>query len=171
MQHMIEFKPYSGSLVDYRLPTLARKAKTAINHQRARCNNPEHPYYKYYGAKGVRVEYGTRDFVGWYLVAVSQFKGKNPTVGRIDHTKNYRFDNIEMQSRESNTREMCLRIGHDHVKQRVIYTDRKTGRLAGEADSILEASKKTGVSVTTISRHVNGHYKRPSGPYLFKAAV
>lgn len=161
--------PYVGALHMKALSKdpIARKAKTAINHQRCRCNSPQHPYYKYYGAKGIRVEYDTREFMGWYIAEYKKYQGSNPTIGRIDHSKNYTFDNIHFESREENSGESRTRNGADHIKIPVYVIDRKSGKCVGSAPSIMEASDLTGVSIMTISRHVNGHFVNPWGPFIF----
>jgi hypothetical protein len=155
-------KPYTGSLTMKALALpenrLARKAKTAINHQRARCYNPDHSYYKYYGAKGIRVEYDTRTFMGWYIENIQKFKGNNPTVGRIDHSKSYTLDNIEFQSREENSSESLNRNNSFKVNSKPIYiVDVISNKCIAKADSLIHASELTGMSVTTVSRHINGH--------------
>lgn len=90
---------------------LERKAYRVWSSQRERCSSDKHPSYKYYGGKGVRVKYGSRDFISWF---VNEIKNKNPispSVGRIDHSKDYEFGNIEMVERGDNTREMLARTG------------------------------------------------------------
>ena len=164
-------KPYAGPLHMEGLSKdpVARRGMTAINHQRARCENPEHPYYKYYGAKGIRVEYGTREFIGWYIENFKNFKGENPTVGRKDHSKNYRFDNIRFESREENSAESCRRNGHWGGKSKAIKVFENGMRIA-TAESIIDAAVMTGMSVSTISRHINGAAKRPWSRFRFEAA-
>jgi len=161
---------YKGSLSDKYLTPLARIGKTAINHQRARCNNKSHSYYKYYGAKGIKVEYSTREFIGWFIENYLNYSGKNPTVGRIDHSKNYNLDNICIESREDNTREMAIRTGHDHKKKKIKVINLKTNKTIKTCKSIIEASKFAGVSVITVSRHINGHVKSYYMKFTFEEA-
>lgn len=49
--------------------------------------------------------------MGWYLWQLSLRKWISPTVGRKDHTKNYCFENIEMQEFSENRRERYHRRG------------------------------------------------------------
>ena len=148
---------YSGPLVFKLMSPVARKAWAAAAHQRARCNNKNHNYYKYYGAKGVSVRYSTRDFVSWYIEKIKAFRGNNPTVGRIDHGGDYEFGNIEFQSREENSRESCIR--NRESKRRAQFKPIKIINLVtGEstiAPSIVDAAKISGRCVGTISRHIN----------------
>ena len=58
-----------------------------------------------------------RDFMGWWLKELESFKGTIPTCGRIDHSRGYFWDNIEMQDKSENSRE---------VRQRTKY--RRGGR-------------------------------------------
>lgn len=105
--------PYNGTL-NTRSNAMGRMALRAYgiwNSQRQRCHNPKDHAYKYYGAKGIRVEYEVRDFIGWWIASYLVVKPKSPSVGRIDHSKNYSFDNIEMVEHADNAREMYHRTG------------------------------------------------------------
>jgi hypothetical protein len=151
---------------------IARKAMTAINHQRARCNNPKHPYYKYYGAKGIRVEYDTREFIGWYIEEYKTFEGTDPTIGRIDHSKSYTLDNIRFESREDNSLESIHRNGKFKnvwkAQQKEVYIiEVKTKRCVARVDSIKEASNITGQSIGCVSRHINKRCEKPWAKYTF----
>jgi len=75
--------------------------------QRSRCSASAHPRWKTYGGKGIKVEYGSREFIEWYLANVPKV-GKWH-VGRIDHSKNYCFKNIEVQTPRENTQELHFR--------------------------------------------------------------
>ena len=166
----MSYPVYVGPLSQKKMPPLVMRAKTAISHQRARCNNRRHPYYKWYGAKGIRVEYTTREFVAWFLNALPAYQGVgHPTVGRINHEKGYRFDNIRVESRQDNTREMCFRMNRDFQKKTIRARSSKTGKVIGKWNSIIETVEANGCSVTTVSRHVNGHVssrKSRTGPAL-----
>lgn len=65
--------------------------------QKSRCERPERPDYKQYGAKGIRVLYQKEEFVEWYI---KQMHGRNIDtkwhVGRKDHSLHYSFDNVEL---------------------------------------------------------------------------
>lgn len=171
----LAYQWYEGTLSDKYLPNkIVRKAKTAINHQRARCYNENHPYYPYYGAKGIRVKYETREFIGWYIAAIRKWKGSldDVSVGRIDHKKHYSIDNIELQTRSENSREMMGRNRQKLISRNqkpVVAYDRKTGKVFKTYKSILDAAADTGISVQTVSRHINGKFKRPWGPYIFRS--
>ncbi len=75
-----------------------------------RCNNPKIKCYPNYGGKGIAVEYTAEEFATWF---VANWSGSLvwPSVGRIDHSKNYSLDNIEMIEHAANAREMYDRTG------------------------------------------------------------
>lgn len=171
-------KIYDGPLhvAGLKLNPLARKGMTAINHQRARCGNKNHAYYKYYGARGIRVEYDTREFIGWYIDNYPKFKGSHPTVGRIDHDKNYSLDNIRFESREDNSSESVTRNGKwEHIwektKKPVFIIERSTGKCIAKVDSLKEAARLTGAGITNVSQQVSGKIKRPWGDFIFTSST
>lgn len=102
---------YLGCLVYSKMREYERAAYSSFHHQKQRCYNKHNIRYKNYGGKGVTVEYSVREFIGWYLENIIKFKGINPTVGRIDHARNYSFDNIEIQSKSDNSKERYDRLG------------------------------------------------------------
>ncbi len=73
---------------------LVTRAYNAWATQRKRCSNPKSQDFKNYGAKGIRVEYGSFEFVMWYIGESKKGKFKWGTVGRIDHDKNYSFNKV-----------------------------------------------------------------------------
>ena len=158
-------------------PIWLKKAHTSFRAQRNRCTNPNVNNYRHYGAKGIRVEYSWDDFRDWYSSQWASFTGKDPTVGRIDHLKNYSLHNIEMISRSDNAREMISRNGVPKRFHRdglvpesrlsVIATDTTT-RTERVFTSILGASKETGYSRDTIRRHCRmGKQKRTEIVFRF----
>ncbi len=116
---------------------LLRRARRAFDAQKQRCYNPKNPKFKFWGAKGITVEYSWFEFLNWYLS-----KMKNPlpreAVGRIDHSKPYRLDNIERQTATENSQEVCNR-----TKARAI-----------EVTCTVTGGKRTFPSVRTAARQV-----------------
>ena len=105
-------KPYEGRL-DSRMLKEGRlkDAYTSLRGQRYRCNNKNSEDYKWYGAKGIKVIYPTRYFIGWYLKEAKRFKkGEKISIDRIDHNGNYMFNNIRLVTRSENSREMARRL-------------------------------------------------------------
>lgn len=122
-------------------------------HQRGRCYTKTNAKYQYYGARGIEVEYSSVEFVKWWVKQLKTSFWKSPTVGRIDHAKNYSFDNIKMEERSDNSKERMARIGRKgmHPPTRaIILIDMKTGSVLNEYVSLSEAQKHTGISVGNI---------------------
>jgi len=108
---------YEGIIDQRQMEPNAKRAYNILSHQRSRCSNKSNKSYAYYGQKGIRVSYETREFIGWYLDNLKYWKGTGlPDVGRIDHNKNYSFDNIEFQTRSENTIDRNNRYGNPSVK-------------------------------------------------------
>jgi hypothetical protein len=147
---MSKQKIYTGSLGNRgdNMSAEAKRAYNIWNSQRSRCNNPRSASYKYYGAKGIRVQYTAREFIGWWLENIKKFKGERPSVSRLDHSKDYALSNIRMESISDNNRESALRT-RPGAREIVAY-DPRTGKLLATYKSIREASEKTGYSVTNI---------------------
>lgn len=139
-----------------------RKALRAYYNQVNRCTQKTNKRFKNYGAKGIRVEYGSRDFVGWYLSELSKNKLKNPSVGRIDHGKNYSFDNIRLEEFSDNSRDAIARAwksgAHKHVNGRSLsinFENSVTGEKL-EFESLRAAAKHFGVYIQSVMRWRDG---------------
>jgi hypothetical protein len=131
------------------MPILAKRAQGIFNGQRQRCQNENFDSYKHYGAKGIRVEYSPRDFIGWWISEFKRLGLKHPSVGRIDHSKNYSFDNIEMVEHADNAREMITRTGGNLEKKPVVLVDQLNGDVHAFAQ-VKYASKFSGVTESLI---------------------
>lgn len=82
---------YAGFVSFKKTTGHVRAASTCYYNQKARCNIRTNPRYKDNGAKGIKVSYTIREFIGWYLEHIKNYKGDSPSVGRIDHSKGYSF--------------------------------------------------------------------------------
>lgn len=147
-------KPYTGPLDMKKIEGAAKRAYISWRAQRSRCYNPNATSYEFWGGRGVRVRYSSRDFIGWYLEALENFNGIDPVVSRIDHSKDYCFSNIRLESRSENGREAASRIC-PHLRIAIVATHRET-RVSIAFPSILKASKETGVHTGNISRALRG---------------
>lgn len=103
------FPQFKRALNRKTMPIEARIALESYYGQRKKCINKNNRWYKYYGGKGVTVDYSAREFVSWWLHHRKKFKGTTATVGRKDHNRSYCFENIEMQDMADNSREAILR--------------------------------------------------------------
>jgi hypothetical protein len=75
------------------------KILKALSDARRRCTNIDHPQYKYYGAKGIQYLIDDREMVVAKLlpdfIALTN-NGLKPSLDRIDSTKHYSIDNIQI---------------------------------------------------------------------------
>lgn len=153
-------------------PAAFKKAYTTYNGQNYRCNNPNASDYKFYGAKGIKIEYTRAEFIRWYTKEIKKFsKIKNPTVGRIDHSKNYSLDNIEIQSWHDNVKEMVARNGSPNKRtglgKRVGLFRRDTDQCIGTINGLRLASKVLGMNTWNIHKSCLLGKKRVSKKYLW----
>jgi len=155
-------KEYKGTVASKDTDILVKKAYTVYIHQKSRCSCVTDSRYKNYGAKGISVEYSAREFIAWYLDNIKTFKGKRPSVGRIDHNRNYSFDNIEMQSTSDNTKERLKRVGNPKPKKPILCIDYKTKEPLMIFDSTSQASVFTGINRTWISSIINLRQQKKS---------
>jgi hypothetical protein len=138
-----------------------------------KCRDKFNRWFRYYGGKGIKVEYGPREFIGWWLENLPSFKGTTPTVGRIDHSKNYCFENIAMQDMADNSREALLRNGlnnPDNIKasKKVISLNTQTKEEL-TFRSIREAARSVGVEQATVQRMCKGKIQKlRNKPFVFK---
>lgn len=118
-------KIYEGLLNEKKgkMPFLARKAYMSYLCQRRRCYVKSNARYKTYGAKGIRVKYTAREYIGWYMESFKDFRGKFPCVGRIEHSKDYCFSNIRFEEIADNSREAITRNINPTPRRAVILCD------------------------------------------------
>lgn len=131
--------------------SLRRTGRAAFGRQKDRCYNPKHKDYKYYGGKGIKVLYEREEFVEWYVKERSNYVGKNPSIGRLDHNGHYCFENIRMESMHENITEMRARNdGNKKKKKKVGLFSKKTGECIAEFPSMYDCARELDVSVTLI---------------------
>lgn len=82
----------------------------------------------------------------------------SPSVDRIDSSKDYTLDNIQMITHSHNSTK-------DQIKQEVfVYT--KSGELVGHFRSHIEAARKLDLHVANIWKVINGE-RKTTGGYIF----
>ncbi len=153
-------KKYTGPIGNRKTmsPAVAKAYQSWLD-QRKRCNNKNSMSYRWYGAKGIQVEYSSREFTSWYLEQFKKRDWKQPTVGRIDHSKNYSFDNIEMQERSDNSSECAKRTNGGVGKKpskKILVLLRDTLEPVMFFASRKEASEITGIGAKNIWLICNG---------------
>lgn len=141
---------------------ITKKAFAAFRTINQRCTDPRCDSYPYYGAKGIKSELLKKDFVPWYCGKLILFDGnlKDASVGRIDHSKNYTMDNIEVQSVSENSKEMNKRnphIGLTNIwiakkaqQRRILISDNKTREPIFITEMMIEAAMLCGAKVANI---------------------
>lgn len=119
---------------------------------RNRCTNPKIREFKWYGAKGVKIEYTIRQFLYWWDKQIQKKQYVRPSVDRIDHNKNYSFDNIRLVELSDNIKERNMRHGNPgHVRSRRIDVfNRITGGLIETCPSAKHIERVYGVGSSQV---------------------
>lgn len=166
---MNKWLPYLGSMNrKTAIPKEVARAHRIFHNQRARCYNKNHPCYKFYGAKGIQMEYTVREFVGWWLYHVSLKDYRLPTTGRLDHSANYSFDNMEIQEQRDNSLEAASRNGHTGGYPPIpIAQIDDEGNIIATFPSKAEAERQLKLSSGSTSSVTSGKYKQING-FKFK---
>jgi hypothetical protein len=136
--------------------------------QKSKCYNAKNPDFKYYGAKNIRVLYSSREFVGWWLYNLKTKKWDSPTVGRLDHEKDYCFENIQMEERIDNSSERVRRKGRPiGVKpKKVLVLLKKRPFLSFKSAN--QAAIALKLNVSTVCRIADGKYQSGRKKIVFK---
>lgn len=164
---------YDGPFIYSKMPKDVKKAYVSFVSQKNRCNYKKARSYKHWGQIGIKVEYSSRDFVNWYLKNIRLFKKgdrENLVVGRIDHSKNYSLNNIELISRNKNSIEAAERNKKKRSSLISVYSY-KNNRLVflKKCVGTLDAEKLTGIDAGNIWRYINKKMKRKTRDFLFIA--
>lgn len=137
-------------------PDLVIKAYRVQATQRARCRNKKNERYKSYGGNGVKVLYSTDAFVEWYVKNYPRAPGKW-TVGRIDHSDDYCFDNIRFELVGDNVKERNARLGNPGRTHRAVEAfNAVTGKPLKKFTTKQDAAAHYGVSQKTVYNHCEG---------------
>jgi len=121
-----------------------------------RCNNPRARGYKYYGGKGIRVEFTFKEFKEWFLANMKD----GYTIGRIDHDKNYTLNNIRCESMREQVIECNIRNARRIV---LIYKDTKdVARIWRNAN---EAAEELCLQVEHVRTHCRNKLNTLSGKW------
>lgn len=104
--------------------------------------------------------YSHVDFIRWYIKEFSKKKWKRAHVARLDHSKPYSFENIEMQEQAENNRERNARRGNPCATHRPVKAFGTLTREIIYFASKREAAKYYGISEKTIYNHCMGRTKQ-----------
>lgn len=148
----------------------ARRAYRIYYAQRDRCYNKSVREYKWYGAKGIKIEYTMRQFVFWYIESVRSTPFKKPSIDRIDHSKNYSIENIRMVEWVENLRERNSRCGNPavHRKRKIEVFEHASMKKIDICDSTVDAARIYGTHPTTISAICRGKRFYTRRGYTFR---
>lgn len=128
-------------------------------------------YEAYYGQRARSKKAGlpsptycAREFMGWFEKNIVSFSGKRASIGRIDHSKGYSFDNIEIQdvgenSKEANNRNKIAIVRQIKQGIKVAVYCKKTDEHIATIPSMNAAAKLFGVTQAAIWELVRGKNK------------
>ena len=152
-----------GKVAHKDLNKVQKKAYSVYTGQLNRCHNKNASDYAYYGGKGVKVEYSRKEFMSWYVAEFDKYPGSDPTVGRIDHSKNYSFSNIRMDSFRENRSERWKRCGPavGNIPRPVGLFSKKTGECIATFPSVSRCSIELELDSGLIHRNCSS--KKPKG--------
>lgn len=97
---------------------IGNEARYAINGQRYRCGNKNAPSFRYYGAKGIKVLYSSKDFYEWFKKERLKIPlNISASVDRLNSNGHYELGNIRLvtiaeNTAESNSRRRKITIFH-----------------------------------------------------------
>lgn len=129
--------------MSYTKHPLYTRARYCFYDQIKRCEHENCKEYKWYGGKGIKVNYSLKEFLLWYFENAKGFK--RPTIDRVDHEKDYCFSNIQIVEKSDNSKERIERAGTPLPRRKVIMTT-KCGIFIREYESAYHAA-----------RDINGH--------------
>ena len=119
----------------------------------ARCNNPKHNRYKYYGERGIKMSLTKEDFkMLWYRDNANKLT--RPSIDRKDRDGNYEIDNCEF-----------VELSYNAVKEKCVAVVQKTlqGDIVATHPSQQVAGKRTGVGQGRISMCSRGLLEEAGG--------
>ena len=120
----------------YISPQKKRRLQLIWFGMRHRCNNPKASHYRYYGGKGVTVEWGS---FNRFLRDMGPSYRPGLTIDRIDNEKDYEPSNCKWATRKEQNSNKRNTI-------RVI--------IEGEAMCAKEAARKLGIPYMTYKTHL-----------------
>lgn len=153
-------KEFTGSLSNWESPNkqtdnFIRNGIARYKSARNRCYGSDERYKSY---KGLEVEFTSRQFLYWWIIQHRFFKLKKPSLGRIDHSKNYSLDNIVLQEHSENSIEARERTKSSPWKSRPINVYYK-GINVAIGKSFTQIAKLIGCHENSIKRSCTDGFK------------
>lgn len=145
---------------------LYKKAYYTYRNQRSRCYNKNDRCFSHYGEEGIEVRYDRADFIEWFL---KNYPYKNAgfnqyVVGRIDHKKDYSFDNIRFETMQESGLEVAKRLKKE---KKICLFNFRTGEELIIFSSIHSAAKSLDLDKSSIQNQCKNRIlnkKRKSPP-------
>lgn len=128
---------------------------------------------KYYQAKGICVRYPLRDYISWYINEAKKFPEmmwKELVCGRINHQDDYKFGNIQLETKNSNSLEVMQRYNNQLRKSllKPVEMISLDGNVMHRFDSIQTCAKHIGLCPVTTRKIINSQPIRSKINYTLR---
>ena len=124
-------------------------------HMKARCQNPNHPDYKYYGGRGVEVCERWQDFAN-FLADMGE-RSEGLTLDRINNEGNYEPGNCRWTTRKEQRQNQ-----RDRKDQYLFVAMNEQGTMIA-SNNQHEFARQHGLDVGSINHCLNGRRKSHKG--------
>jgi hypothetical protein len=154
---------YIGVLKISKMSNIAKKAYESWKDQGKRCTNPNSKDYEYYGAKGVKRIWSSRDCINWYINEIlTRDLWIKPNVSRIGDLGNYKLGNVKLIEASENTAEIrwtekkkeAARKNGKKVSKKILLTNIYDGNDILYFESGAAASEYLGKAKTSVCSSV-----------------
>jgi len=113
--------------------------KKVLSDIKQRCNNPNDPGYKWYGAKGIKCLITTEELKEiWYKDKAWLFQ--QPSIDRKNKYKNYTFDNCEFIEKSENSKKDKYKKVNQYDLKGIFIKSWNSHKEASQNLQILETS-------------------------------
>ena len=134
-----------------------------FNDMKSRCENPNNEKYKYYGGKGIKLEYKYsvdlyHDFIDEFIEHAAKHGIKNTTFDRIDVNGNYCKSNLRLTTQE---------IQNVNCSDRRFFIIEKNNTRV-ISDSAMYTGRKLNINGRSLGNMLRGNSKSAGGRKLVK---
>lgn len=106
--------------------TLSGYLRNKFTHMKQRCNNPDNPYYKHYGKRGVKCQFKNANSFVCYVTSVLGYntlkKIKGLQIDRIDNNGHYKVGNIRFVTPKENSNNRRKPLTHCPHCGKILHT-------------------------------------------------